>query len=148
MTYPIVHGPILVSFGDLNGFEFGTKVRNPYQTLFERTPDDVIANGVAVFYGDFPLPDAAALQYVTQTYDNLPKNPPAAIAAARAAVALTPNGFDANRALGDALAAAGNKLGSRAAYLVAQHRITDMEPSAQQQWTPILTQKLATVPAK
>jgi hypothetical protein len=145
---PIVHGPILVSFGDLNGFEFGTKVRNPYQTLFERTPDDVIANGVAVFYGDFPLPDAAALQYVTQTYDNLPKNPGAAIAAARQAVALSPDGFDANRALGDALAASGNKLGSRAAYLVAQHRIADMEPSAQQQWTPVLARKLATVPAK
>jgi 4-amino-4-deoxy-L-arabinose transferase-like glycosyltransferase len=144
---PIVHGPILVSLGDLNGFEFGTRVRNPYQQLFERKPDAVIANGVAVFYGDFPLPLAASLQYVHQAEASLTKNPTAALAAARQAVALTPEGFDANRALGDALAATGNKPDARAAYLLAQRRIADMEPSAQQQWTPILTQKLAAVPA-
>jgi hypothetical protein len=53
---PVVHGPILVSFPDLNGFEFGTKVANPYQSLFERKPDEVIADAVAVYYGDFCSP--------------------------------------------------------------------------------------------
>jgi hypothetical protein len=42
---PVVHGPILISFADLNGFEFGARVRNPYRSLFVRQPDDVIANG-------------------------------------------------------------------------------------------------------
>jgi hypothetical protein len=28
---PVVHGPILISFADLNGFEFGARVRNPYR---------------------------------------------------------------------------------------------------------------------
>jgi hypothetical protein len=45
----VVHGPILISFADLNGFEFGTRMRNPFQSLFVRRPDDVIANAIAVF---------------------------------------------------------------------------------------------------
>ena len=142
---PIVHGPILISFADLNGFEFGTKVENPYQSLFERKPDDVIADGVAVFYGDFALPEAAALEYERQTRVNLKKNPQAALSAASSAVALVPNGFDANIALGDAFAATGNQAAAQAAYAVAMRRVPDMEPTAQEQWRPILKKKLADV---
>ncbi len=105
----VIHGPILISYADLNGFEFGTKVRNPYQSLFERCPDDVIANGIAVFYGDVSLPMASAMQFQQQAARLLPKDAKAAVAAARKAVALVPDGFDANLALGDALAAAGDK---------------------------------------
>lgn len=60
---PVVHGPILISFADLNGFEFGARVRNPYRSLFVRQPDDVIANGSASSAETSPLPEAAALQY-------------------------------------------------------------------------------------
>ena len=140
---PVLHGPILVSFADLNGFEFGTKVRNPYQPLFERQPDDVIANGVAVFYGDVSLPEAAALQFEIVARKNPHESPQALLAAARKAVALVPNGFDANLILGDALAAAGNPTAARSAYTVALDRIPEMEPTSQQQWRPFVEKKLA-----
>ncbi len=145
---PVVHGPLLISFADLNGFEFGTKVRNPYQKLFERKPDAVIANGVAVFNGDFSLPEAAALAYEQKAADALEKNPQAALIAARQAVALVPNGFDANLRLGDAFAALGNPAGARAAYTVAMRRVADMEPSAQEHWRPEVTRKLAAVSSR
>lgn len=141
---PVVHGPILISFADLNGFEFGTKVRNPYQSLFERKPDDVIANGVAVFYGDFALPDAAALAYEQQARTRLEqKDAPAALKAAQAAVALSPDNFDANLVLGDSFAAAGDQSAARAAYETAMRRIPEMEPTAQKRWRPLLEKKLA-----
>ncbi len=143
---PIVHGPILVSMGDLNGFEFGSRVRNPYQALFNRKPDAIIANSIAVFNGDFALPEAAALQYEHQTDANLRKDPKAALLAAQTAVSLAPNGFDANLSLGDAQAANHNGAAARAAYATAAARLADMEPTAQQQWRPVVDQKLASVP--
>lgn len=145
---PIVHGPILISFADLNGFEFGTKLRNPYQSLFERQPDAVIANGVAVFYGNFALPRAAALQYEQRASTDLKKNPQAALSAARKAVALVPDGFDANIILGDTFASIGNQAAARAAYAVAIRRVPEMEPTAQKHWKPILERRLADVTAK
>jgi hypothetical protein len=145
---PVVHGPILISFADLNGFEFGTRVRNPYQGLFVRQPDDVIANGVAVFNGDFALPEAAALQYEQQARDKLKTDPQAALSAARHAVAFVPDGFDANRALGDALAATGDPAAARAAYIIAMRRVADMEPTAQTEWRPTVAKKLADAGAK
>jgi hypothetical protein len=145
---PIVHGPVLISYGDLNGFEFGTKIRNPYQRLFERRPDDVIANGIAVFYGDFSLPEAAALEYEQQVRRNLKKDPQAALRSAQSAVALVPDGFDANLSLGDAFAGTGNQAAARAAYTVAMRRVAEMEPTAQAYWRPILEKKLADVVSK
>ncbi|MFT4114656.1 phospholipid carrier-dependent glycosyltransferase [Silvibacterium sp.] len=141
----VVHGPLLVSFSDLNGFEYGTKVRNPYQPLFERTPDDVIANGIAVFYGDFHLPRAAAIAYVSQEQQNIGRNNAAAIAAAQQAVAVDPEGFDANLALGDALSANGSKAQAKAAYEKALAQVGDMEPTAQAKYRPLVEKKLAGV---
>ena len=139
----IVHGPVLISFGDLNGFEFGTKIRNPYQNLFNRKPDDIIANGIAVFYGDFNLPDAAALEFIRRSETNLKQNPQAALTAAQKAVAVSPNNFDANMALGASYAAVGDLAAARDAYQTAMHRVAEMEPTAQQHWKPILEKKLA-----
>jgi hypothetical protein len=145
-TTPVmVRGPVLVSLGDLNGYEFGTKVRNPYQSLFERKPDDVIANGVAVFYGDVALPQAAAFGFVRQARDQLESNPKAALAAAHTAVQINPNGFDENLALGAALAATGDKTGARAAFQTALRRIADMEPGAQAEWKPKIEKQMAEV---
>jgi hypothetical protein len=141
----VVHGPILISFADLNGFEYGTKLRNPYQSLFERKPDAVIADGVAVFYGDFSLPRAAAIQYEEQARADLPSRPQAALQAARQAVALVPNGFDSNIVLGDTFATTGNKPAARAAYSVAMQRIREMEPTSQKVWKRNLARKMASV---
>jgi hypothetical protein len=140
---PVVHGPILISFADLNGFEFGSKLRNPYQKLFERRPDDVIANGVAVFEGDFTLPEAAALEYEQRSRALLSNNPHGALRAARQAMALVPDGFDANMVLGDAAAATGDLATARAAYSTGLRRVLEMEPSVQKEVRPTIEAKLA-----
>lgn len=139
----VIHGPVLVSFPDLNGFEFATKVRNPYQSLLLRKPDDVIINSTAVFYGDFSLPDAAALAYTRRSEISLKQDPQTALREAQGAVALVPNGFDANLALGDAYAANGNRDAARDAYSIALKRVSEMEPTAQEQYRPKVEKKLA-----
>lgn len=139
---PVVHGPVLISYADLNGFEFGSKLRNPYQKLFERRPDDVIANGVAVFEGDFTLPEAAALEYEQRARSLLEKNPQASLRLARQALALVPDGFDANMALGDAAAATGDIATARAAYTAGLRRVPEMEPSVQREVRPLIEAKL------
>jgi hypothetical protein len=154
---PIVHGPVLISYGDLNGFEFGSKLQNPYQRLFEREPDDVIANGIAVFNGDFSLPEAAAIEYEQRSRASLegnpddpkaPKDPKAALLAAQQAVVLVPDGFDANLVLGDAAAALEDWPTAQAAYQTAMARTAQMEPTAQEHWRPILEKKISTVLSK
>jgi hypothetical protein len=142
---PVVHGPVLVSYGDLSGYEFGTKVRNPYQRLAERKPDDAIADAIAVYYGDIAIPEAAALSLARRANNRLRANPKAALAAARAAVELVPNGFDANRALGEALAANGDKAGARAAFLVAMGRTAEMEPGTKEHWRQTLEARLKAI---
>lgn len=139
----VVHGPILISMGDLNGFEFGTKLRNPYQKMFERKPDAVIRNAVAVFYGDYALPEAAAIEFEQQAKVRLKTDPAAAVAAAKNALALVPDSFDANVAAGDAYGAAGEADNARAAYRIAAQRVAEMEPSARAYWGPKVEQKLA-----
>jgi thioredoxin-like negative regulator of GroEL len=97
--------------------------------------------------GDFALPEAAALQYEQPARDKLKSDPQAALRAARNAVALVPEGFDANLALADALVATGDVTGARAAYS-AMRRIRDMEPTSQAEWRPIVEKKLEQVGAK
>jgi hypothetical protein len=143
MVPPVVKGPILISYGDLGGYEFGTWVRNPYESFNRREPDAVIANAIAVYYGDYSIPEAMAMAYTTRASRGLRRDPAAAVASARQAVALVPNGFDANRALGDALAATGDIEGAKAAFRIAAGRVQEMEPSAQEHWKPILDRKLA-----
>lgn len=139
---PVIHGPILISFPDLNGFEFGTKVRNPYQSLFEREPDEMIADGIAVYEGDVSLPLASALRYELEARLKLKENPEAALEAAREAITIAPKGFDANLALGNVLAATGKPEEARSAYRVALSRVADMEPSAQEHWRSVVNDKL------
>jgi hypothetical protein len=140
---PVVKGPILISYGDLGGYEFGTWVRNPYEMFNRRKPDAVIMDSIAVYYGDFAIPDAQAMAYTRRATRSLRADPAAALSAARTAVSLVPNGFDANRALGDALAANGDWAGAKAAYEVVMSRLPEMEPSSQQRWRPILERRMA-----
>lgn len=143
---PIVHGPLLISYSNLGGFEYGTWVRNPYESFNRREPDDVIANGIAVYYGDYAIPDAEAQAYIKRSTKSLKRDPGAALTAARKSVALVPNGFDENRALGAALAATGDIAGARAAYTIAANRMQEMEPSAQIHWRPIFQRILSNLP--
>ena len=145
---PVIRGPILVAYPDLNGFEFGSRVRNPYESLFERKPDDVIADAVAVYYGDYSLPNASAMQYVRRGYQLLNRHPQQALAFGRLAVAASPRGFDSNYLLGDSLFLSGDAADAILAYEVVKQRISEMEPEAQAKWGPVLEKDLAAAEAK
>jgi hypothetical protein len=140
---PVVHGPILISFSDLSGFENGTRERNPYRGFLDRKPDQTIANGVAVYYGDFAIPAAASMAHVSRVYANLGGNRRLALAEAETAVALVPDGFDENRVLADVRAAVGDKPGARAALQIAAAAVARMEPSAREYWQKEIDKKLA-----
>ena len=140
---PVVKGPILISYGDLAGYEFGTWVRNPYESFNRRKPDAVIMNSIAVYYGDYAIPEATAMSHTRRATRELKSNPADALSNARTAVSLVPNGFDPNRALGDALAANNDFEGAKAAYRVVMGRLPEMEPSAQDRWRPILERRMA-----
>ncbi len=138
-----VSGTLLISQGDLNGFEYGTRVRNPYQPLMGRTPDAVIDDGVFVFRGSFYLPDAAAIAPTQRAVRALKAEDAAgAVSEARKALALSPGNFDALLILADSLTAQGDAPGGREALQQAMQRVNEMEPSAQALWRPQLQAKL------
>jgi 4-amino-4-deoxy-L-arabinose transferase-like glycosyltransferase len=140
-----VEGPVLVSYLALNGYEYGTSVRNPYQELFHRQPDAVIRDGVAVFNGSFHLPLASSLQYIHRSGTLLPKDPAGALREARQAVAIAPNDLDPVMAMGDALRASGSKAEAATHYNQAREIVKRMEPSAQKDWNVTLDQRMGSV---
>ena len=135
---PTIHGTILVSDSVLSGYELGSSVRNPYDPLFHRKPDDVIMNGVEVYHGDFSLPLASSMMYETRarkllrgdSANGLKPNPEAALLAAQQAVGLAPEGLDAHMALGNTLLALGRKQEAANQYRQALTITNRMEPSA------------------
>ncbi len=141
---PWVTGILLISQGDINGFEFGTRVRNPYQPLVGRKPDAVIDDGVFVFRGSFFLPDAAAMA-PTQRAIRALKAGDLSIAAseARKALAISPANFDALLVYGNALARKHENAEAAESFRAALRRVEEMEPSAQNLWRPQVEQLLA-----
>jgi 4-amino-4-deoxy-L-arabinose transferase-like glycosyltransferase len=138
-----IHGPVLISYADLNGFEFGTKVRNPYQSFFERQPDAVIANGIAVFNGDFTVPQVASLLPVWKSQTLLMKNNPTdALKEALAALAIDPRNFDGQIAAGEALYELNRDAEAREHYARAMDLVKTMEPSSQNEWSTRIKRKL------
>jgi hypothetical protein len=137
-------GPLLLSAGDLNGFEFGSSVLNPYEPMKNVKPTAYIQDGVFVFNGRFNLPLAAALAHVDHAQFLLnTNNNPAALKEAILAEALDPGAIEPELILGDTEAAAGNKPAARAAYNRAIPTIQTMEPDARDQWLSTVHQKLA-----
>ena len=137
-------GPILISAGDLNGFELGSSVLNPYQSFMDLHPFASIQDGILIFHGDFNLPLAAALPPTKRSADLLAANNiPAALQQAILAESLAPGAVLPELALGDAQAAANNKPAAREAYNRATTTINTMEPDARDQWLATVQQKLA-----
>jgi hypothetical protein len=140
---PIIHGPILIAYADLNGFEFGTKVRNPYQNFFEQKPDDVIINGIAVYNGTYSVPRLAAFQHLENAHQFLDKKDPAAsLQEALKALSLDPTSFDGQLAAGDALHELNRGVEAREHYNAAMNLVNNMEPTSQQQWRPRIQKKI------
>jgi hypothetical protein len=148
LTPSILVGPVLISAGDLNGFELGSSVLNPYESFRSIHPTEFIQNGVSWFDGTFTVPLASALPHVELSTLALKQHDiPQAVAEAQQAEQLAPGEVEPELALGDALAASGHADEARAAYTRAGQKIETMEPDARQIWRRKLSEKLAALPA-
>lgn len=135
---PVIHGTLLISDSVLGGYELGSYVRNPYDSLFHSKPDDIIMNGVEVYHGDFSLPLASSMMYEARARkllrgdptENLKTDPWAATLAAQKAVEIAPDSLDGHILFGNALIALGRRQEAANEYHKAMAITDRMEPSA------------------
>ncbi len=141
---PVIDGPVLISAGDLNGFEFGSSVLNPYEAFRGLKPTAYVQNGVFVFDGRFSVPLASALGHVVESTVLLKaKDVPGAVREAEAAVTTAPGEVQPEVAMGDALAAAGRKDDARVHYGRALERVKMMDDGARESWEKTVGEKVA-----
>jgi 4-amino-4-deoxy-L-arabinose transferase-like glycosyltransferase len=143
-TPEVIDGMVLISAGDLSGFEFGPGELNPYEQFKTIKPTGVIQNGIYVFEGHFEIPLAAAIGYRQKAADLLAQGKlDEALIEAQRAVQLAPNAVASNVVLGDVLAALNRKGEARAAYEQALKSAQTIHPEFQVGWIPGLQKKLA-----
>jgi 4-amino-4-deoxy-L-arabinose transferase-like glycosyltransferase len=141
---PGIDGPVLISAGDLSGFEFGAGPLNPYEQFKHLHPTAVIDYGVFVFDGHFEIPLAAAISHTQKAENLLGENRLlAALSEAQQAVALAPDAVKPNAILGDILTAMGRADEARPSYRKALMLAKTVEPEFQLEWVDGLEKKLA-----
>lgn len=129
---PAIDGTVLVSAGDLSGFEFGAGALNPYEKFKSLRPIAVIDYGVFVYQGHFEIPLAASISHSQKAGWLLDaKRLPEALEEAQQAVALAPDAAKPNALLGDILTAMGRTNEARAAYQKALTLAKTVEPDFQ-----------------
>jgi hypothetical protein len=139
-----IDGMVLISAGDLSGFEFGPGELNPYEQFKTIKPTGVIQNGIYVFEGRFEIPLAAALGHRQKAEELLAQGKvDEALVEAQRAVALAPNAVAGNVALGDVLAALHRRDEARAAYEHALKAAQTIYPEFQVGAIPGIQKKLA-----
>jgi len=127
-----IDGTVLVSAGDLSGFEFGAGSLNPYEQFKSLRPTAVIDYGVFVYNGHFEIPLAASISHSQKAQGLLEaRQLPEALAEAQQAVALAPNAAKSNALLGDVLSAMGRSNEARASYQKALTLAKTIEPEFQ-----------------
>jgi hypothetical protein len=145
---PAIDGTVLVSAGDLSGFEFGAGPLNPYEQFKSLRPIAAIDYGVFVYQGHFEIPLAASISHSQKAGWLLDaKQLPQALEEAQQAVALAPDAARTNAQLGDVLSAMGRPDEARAAYQKALTLAKTIEPDFQIGLAKELQRKLA-VPAR
>ena len=143
-TPAAVDGMVLISAGDLSGFEFGPGELNPYEKFKTIPPTGVIQNQVYVFEGHFEIPGAAAIGHRQKAQDLLAAGKPGeALPEAQRAVELAPHEVATNVVLGDVLAALQRKDQARAAYEQALKFAQTIHPEFQVGYIPGIQKKLA-----
>ena len=141
---PVIDGPVLISAGDLNSFESGSRVLNAYEGFRGLKPTAFIQDGVFVFDGQFAVPLASSLSHVQRSQVALRKGDVAgALSEAEVAEKIAPGFVQTEMALGDAEVAAGKMVEARAAYQRAGEKIETMEPGERETWRQTLAQKIA-----
>lgn len=141
-----ISGTVLISAGDLNGFELGSSVLNPYEGFRKLKPVTSIQDGMFVFEGTFPVKLASALSHTLASARLLKAGDKAgALAEARTGERLAPDEVATEIALGDAAAAAGLNDEALAAYARARLKAETMEPGAREDWLKTINEKTAKV---
>ena len=141
---PAVDGPVLISAGDLSGFEFGAGPLNPYEQFKSLKPTAVIDYGVFVYDGHFEIPLAASLGHSQRAQAYLQaKAYPEALAEAQQAVALASDWVKPNALMGDALTALNRPDEASPYYEKALHLAKTVEPEFQVGWVEELEKKVA-----
>jgi tetratricopeptide (TPR) repeat protein len=142
-TPPEIDGTLLISAGDLSGFEFGPGKLNPYEQFKTITPVASIDYGVFVYQGSFQIPLAAALSHSLRVGGLLEaKEFDRALSEAQEAATLAPDSAQVQQSLGDALAAMHREDEARSAYQQALQLATTIEPEFQQGTANTAKQKL------
>jgi tetratricopeptide (TPR) repeat protein len=139
-----IDGPVLISAGNLSGFEFGPGSLNPYEQFKHLQPTAQIDHGIFVFDGHFEVPLASALSHVQKAQNLLAaKQVEQALAEARVAIALAPDAVQSQMVLGDVLGAMGQTEEARSSYQKALVLAKTIEPAFQVRSIPGIEQKLA-----
>jgi len=140
---PAIEGPVLISAGNLSGWEFGPGALNPYEQFKPLRPTAVIDYGVFVFDGHFAIPLAASLGHSQKAGQLLAaKQLSGALAEAQEALALAPDAVKPNALLGDIYAAMNRPQEAREYYKRALHIANTVEPEFQRGWSAGLQRKL------
>jgi hypothetical protein len=129
-----IDGPVLISADFHSGFLSGPGVLNPWNS-FRRLRPTANIDGVLVYDGHFEIPCAAALNRATKA-GRMMKNPEAALAEARAGVALCPSCIRAQLAAARALKALKRPEEARAAIQAALDTANGLEPAYREIWVP------------
>jgi 4-amino-4-deoxy-L-arabinose transferase-like glycosyltransferase len=139
-----IDGTVLISAGDLSGFEFGAGPLNPYEQFKFLRPTAVIDYGVFVFDGHFEIPLAASISHAQKAQSLLDSQRlPEALAEAQQAVALAPDSVKPNALLGDVFTAMQRPDEARASYQKALSLAKTVEPGFQVGWVDGLEKKLS-----
>lgn len=142
---PTINGTVLISDGDLAGFEFGPSPLNPYEQFKHLKPVAVIQHGVYVYHGHFHIPLAAAYSD-DQDANNLLDAHKAteALPYAQEAFSLAPDNVVTNATLGDVLTALGHPEAARLHYEKALHWAKTVQPAFQDNWAAAMEARLLT----
>jgi 4-amino-4-deoxy-L-arabinose transferase-like glycosyltransferase len=139
-----INGIVLISAGDLSGFEFGPGELNPYEQFKTIEPTGAIQNGIYVFEGRFKIPLAAAIGHRQKAEDLLAQGKPEeALPEAQRAVELAPHAVACQAVLGDVFTALHRNTEARAAYEQALKLAQTIHPEFQVDWITRLQTKLA-----
>jgi 4-amino-4-deoxy-L-arabinose transferase-like glycosyltransferase len=143
-TPEVIDGVVLISAGNLSGFEFGPGELNPYEQFKSVKPIDAIQHGIYVFEGHFEIPLAASIGRRQKAQDLLAQGKlDDALIEAESAVRLAPRAVASKAVLGDVLSALNRKTEAREAYEQALHSAENIHPEFQIGWISRLQKKLA-----
>jgi tetratricopeptide (TPR) repeat protein len=139
---PAIDGTVLVSAGNMSGFEFGPGALNPYEQFKTLKPKDVIEYSVFVFEGHFDVPLASSLGHSQKAGWLLEEHKPSeALVEAQQAVALAPNAVKPNAQMGDILTELGRADEAHNYYVKALALAKSVEPEFQVGWVDGLEKK-------